>query len=68
MTDSSQHTVMGVDPTFNFGDFGDFNVMPIAFRYLLLEHRKEGHAPVFRSNTCSPAESFLLITTLFQPW
>jgi len=30
LTDGSQHTVMGIDPTFNFGDF---NVTPIAFRY-----------------------------------
>jgi len=43
LTDSHQHTVMGIDPTFNFGEF---NVTPIAFRYLLLEHRKEGHSPI----------------------
>jgi len=43
LTDEHQHTVMGIDPTFNFGDF---NVTPIAFRYLLLEHRKEGHSPI----------------------
>ena len=43
LTDPSQHAVMGIDPTFNFGDF---NVTPIAFRYLLLEHRKEGHSPI----------------------
>ena len=43
LTYESGFTVMGVDPTFNFGDF---NVTPIAFRYLLLEHRKEGHSPV----------------------
>ena len=41
LTDPQQHTVMGIDPTFNFGEF---NVTPIAFRYLLLEHRKEGHS------------------------
>ena len=35
LTDPSQHTVMGI---------GDFNVTPIAFRYLLLEHRNEGHS------------------------
>ena len=34
---------MGIDPTFNFGDF---NVTPVAFRYLLLEYRKEGHSPI----------------------
>ena len=33
---------MGIDPTFNFGEF---NVTSIAFRYLLLEHRK-GHSPI----------------------
>lgn len=43
LTHESCFTIMGVDPTFNFGDF---NVTPIAFRYLLLEHRKEGHSPV----------------------
>ena len=43
LTDPNQHTIMGIDPTFNFGDF---NVTPIAFRYLLLEHRKQGHSPI----------------------
>ena len=43
LTDPQQHTVMGIDPTFNFGEF---NATPIAFRYLLLEHRKEGHSPI----------------------
>lgn len=43
LTDPSCFAIMGVDPTFNFGDF---NVTPISFRYLLLEHRKEGHSPV----------------------
>ena len=37
------HIIMGIDPTFNFGDF---NVTPIAFRYLLLEHKKQGHSPI----------------------
>lgn len=37
------HSIMEVDPTFNFGDF---NVTPIAIHYLLLEHRKEGHSSV----------------------
>ena len=43
LTEPMQHTVMGIDPTFNFGDF---NVTPIALRYLLLEHRKLGHSPI----------------------
>ena len=43
LTDASSFTIMGVDPTFNFGDF---NVTPIAFRYPLLEHRTLGHSPV----------------------
>ena len=43
LTDPLQHTIMGIDPTFNFGDF---NVTPIVFRYLLLEHRKDGHSPI----------------------
>ena len=34
---------MGIDPIFNFGDF---NVTPIVFHYLLLEHRKQGHSPI----------------------
>jgi len=42
LTDQYHHAVMGIDPTFNFGDF---NVTPIAFCYLLLEHRK-GHSPI----------------------
>ena len=43
LTDPVQHTVMGIDPTFNFGEF---NLTPVAFRYLLLEHRKLGHSPI----------------------
>ena len=43
LTNPVQHAVMGVDPTFNFGEF---NVTPIAFRYLLLEHKKLGHSPI----------------------
>jgi len=43
LTDPYQHTVMGIDPTFNFEEF---NVTPIAFRYLLVEHRKEDHSPI----------------------
>ena len=43
LTDPTQFSVMGVDPTFNFGEF---NVTPIAFRYMLLEHRNEGHSPI----------------------
>ena len=31
LTDPQQHTVMGIDPTFNFGEF---NVTPIAFHSL----------------------------------
>ena len=34
---------MGIDPTFNFSDF---NVTPIAFRYLLLEQRKQSHSTI----------------------
>ena len=40
LTDPNQHTVMGIDSTF------DFNVTLTAFRYLLLEHRKQGHSPI----------------------
>ena len=45
LTDPNQHTIMGIDPTFNFSDF---NVTPIAFHYLLLEHRKQGHSPIIQ--------------------
>ena len=38
-----QFAIMGVDPTFNFGDF---NVTPIVYRNLLLEHRTKGHSPL----------------------
>ena len=31
LTDPNQHSIMEIDPTFNFGDF---NVTPIVFRYL----------------------------------
>ena len=34
---------MGADPTFNFGEF---NVTPIVFRNLILEHRTKGHSPL----------------------
>lgn len=36
LTNVASFTIIGVDPTFNFGYF---NVTPIAFRYPLLEHR-----------------------------
>lgn len=43
LTNPADFAVMGVDPTFNFGDF---NVTPIVFRNLLLEHRAKGHSPI----------------------
>jgi len=43
LTDPADFSIMGVDPTFNFGDF---NVTPIVYRNLLLEHRTKGHSPV----------------------
>jgi len=66
LTDASHYTVMGVDPTFNFGDF---NVTPIAFRYMLLEHRKEGtHLCCLAPFLFTNRRNFLPITSLFQRW
>ena len=41
-TNPAEFSIMGVDPTFNFGDF---NANPIMYRNLL-EHRTKGHSPV----------------------
>ena len=43
LTNPVELAIMGVDPTFNFGDF---NVTPIVYRNLLLEHRTKGHSPL----------------------
>ena len=43
LTNPIEFAVMVVDPTFNFGEF---NVTPIVYRNLLLEHRTKGHSPV----------------------
>lgn len=43
LTDAALFTIMGVGPTFNFGNF---NVTPIAFRYPLLEPRTLRHSQV----------------------
>ncbi len=43
LTNPADFSVMGVDPTFNFGDF---NVTPIVYRSLLLKHRTKGHCPI----------------------
>lgn len=43
LTNPAEFSIMGVDPTFNFGDF---NVTPIVYRNLLLQHRTKGHCPV----------------------
>lgn len=43
LTDPVDFSIMGVDPTFNFGDF---NVTPTVYCNLLLEHRTRGHCPV----------------------
>ena len=43
LTNPVEFAIMGVDPTFNFGDF---NVTPIVYRNLLLEHRTKGHSPL----------------------
>ena len=41
LTNPVEFAIMGVDPTFNFGDF---NVTPIVYRNLLLEHRTKGYS------------------------
>lgn len=43
LTNPAEFAIMGVDPTFNFGDF---NATPIVYRNLLLQHRTRGHSPV----------------------
>ena len=43
LTNPAEFSIMGVDPTFNFGDF---NATPIVYRNLLLEHRTKKHCPV----------------------
>lgn len=43
LTNPAEFSIMGVDPTFNFGDF---NATPIVYRNLLLQHRTKGHCPV----------------------
>jgi len=43
LTNPIEFGIMGVDPTFNFGDF---NVTPIVYRNLLLEHRTKHHCPL----------------------
>ena len=43
LTNSIEFAIMGVDPTFNFREF---NVIPIVYWNLLLEHRTKGHSPL----------------------
>ena len=43
LTNPIEFAIMGVDPTFNFAEF---NVTPVVYRNLLLEHRAKGHSPV----------------------
>ena len=43
-TNESAFSVVGVDPTFNLGDF---SVTPIVFQHLMLHHRKTGKSPWF---------------------
>ena len=64
LTDPVQHTVMGIDPTFNFGEF---NVTPIAFRYLLLEHRKLGHSPIILGPLLIHQHKNFPVTTFLPP-
>ena len=43
LTNPVEFAITGVDPTFNFGDF---NITPIVYRNLLLEHRTKGYIPL----------------------
>ena len=43
LTNPIEFAIMGVDPTFNFGEF---SVTSIFFRNLLLEHRTKGNCPL----------------------
>jgi hypothetical protein len=40
--DPNEFAIMGIDPTFNLGDF---NVTPIVYQHLLVEHRRSGQSP-----------------------
>ena len=66
LTDPADFSIMGVDPTFNFGDF---NVTPIVYRNLLLEHRTKGHSPVMVGPMLLHHQrSFFLTVFLLLPW
>ena len=43
LTNPLNFAIMGVDPAFNFGDF---NVTPIVYQHLLLEHRSRKNHPI----------------------
>ena len=43
LTDPVDFSIMGVDPTFNFGDF---NMTPTVYHNLLLDHHTRGYCPV----------------------
>lgn len=47
-TNSFEHCVLTVDPTFNLGDF---DVTPAAYRHLLVECKRTGHSPVMLGPT-----------------
>lgn len=42
LSNPAEFCIMGVDPTFSFGDF---NATPIVYHNLLLEHRTKEHSP-----------------------
>ena len=42
-TNSTEHCVLTIDPTFSLGDF---DVTPITYRHLLLETQRSGNTPV----------------------
>lgn len=56
LTNPAEFSIMGVDPTFNFGDF---NATPIVYRNLLLQHRTKGHCPIMLGRPSSKEIFFL---------
>ena len=58
-TDDQQFSVVGVDPTFNLGEF---SVTVTTYRHLQLIHRQTNKHPVLLgSNACTPEQNFRII-------
>ena len=52
-TNSTEHCILTIDPTFSLGDF---DVTLITYRHLLLETQRSGNTPVCRPNSCTLQE------------